>query len=241
MRPTKDFWLDCASKVLEGVLAGVLISLGGAVFLACYAHAPYGKYIGAMLFPLALICICMRGYALYTGKIGLIYEKHSKDDVSMLLLCLLGNVLGTTACGYLIAFAVPNLKETALALCTGKLAQAEGGMLYLIGFLRAVLCGILVYLSVDTYRNNKTVVGIMLCIPAFILSGFEHSIADMFYFAASGIVSGQAFLYLLMIVLGNSVGGLFIPTLRLVHPRKDPTPPAEERREETPEASTEEQ
>ena len=221
MKVTKDQALDCASKILEGVLAGILISLGGAVFLACYAHAPYGKYIGAMLFPLALVCICMRGYALYTGKIGLVYEKHTKDDISTLLLCLLGNAIGTIACGYLIAYALPNIKETAISLCTGKLAQAEGGKLYLIGFLRAVLCGILVFLSVDIYRNNKSVLGVMLCIPAFILSGYEHSIADMFYFAASGIASWQAFGYLMMIILGNSVGGLLIPTLRLVHPKRD--------------------
>ena len=65
-------------------------------------------------------------------------------------------------------------------------------------------------------------IGIVFCIPAFILSGFEHSIADMFYFAASGIVSGEAFLYLVMIVLGNSLGGLLIPALRSVKPK--PTP-----------------
>ena len=220
MKFTKDFVLDCAGKIAEGILAGIMISLGGAVFLACYPQAPIGKYIGSFLFPLALICICMRGYALYTGKIGLLYEKHSKDDVSMLLLCLLGNAIGTVACGYLIAFALPSLKQTALELCTGKLAMAEGGKLYLIGFLRAILCGILVFLSVDIYRNNgNKIVGIVFCIPAFILSGYEHSIADMFYFAASGIATWQAFGFLVMIVLGNSVGGLLVPTLRL-RPKK---------------------
>ncbi len=206
--------MRAAQCVTEGVLAGILISLGGAVFLACCRiDAPYGKIVGALLFPLALVCICMRGYALYTGKIGLIYEKHSKDDLSLLFLCLLGNVIGTAACGFLLGWVLPELKETALSLCTGKLAQGYG-----FGFLRAVFCGLLVYLAVDVYRSNRSPLGIMLCIPAFILSGFEHSIADMFYFATSGIVTGEAFGYLMMIVLGNSVGGLLIPTLRLVKP-----------------------
>ena len=211
--------LGVARKIIDGILAGILISLGGAVYLACLGfEGTVGRFVGAFLFPLALVCICMRGYALYTGKIGLIYEKHKKEDVSLLLLCLLGNAIGTIAFGYLIAFVFKgtptDLGETARTLCEGKLEQGYG-----FGLLRAVFCGLLVYLSIDIYRNNKTVVGILLCIPAFILSGYEHSIADIFYFAASGIASGEAFLYLVMILLGNSIGGLLIPTLQLVRPK----------------------
>ena len=212
-----DIALDISRKIIDGILAGMLISLGGAVFLACYDGAvPYTKYVGAFFFSLALLCICMRGYALYTGKIGLLIEKHKKDDISLLLLCLLGNAIGTVAFGYLIGWVFPNIKDTALTLCNSKLNQGYG-----FGLLRAVLCGILVYLSVDIYRNNKSVLGILLCIPAFILSGYEHSIADIFYFAAAGIASGEAFLYLLMIIIGNSIGGLLIPVLQLVRPRGD--------------------
>lgn len=205
---------DVAGKVIEGFLAGMMISLGGAVYLACYnPETPYSKYIGAVLFSMALLCICMRGYALYTGKIGLIFEHHKKDDISLLLLCLLGNAIATIGFGYLIGYVFPSLKETALALCgeEGKLGQGYG-----FGFLRAFLCGILVYVAIDLYRNNKSVLGIVMCIPAFILSGYEHSIADMFYFATSGIVSWQAFIYLILIVVGNSIGALLIPTLKLV-------------------------
>lgn len=212
--------LAIAKRIIDGFLAGMLISLGGTVFLACLNPAiPYTKYVGAFFFSVGLICICMRGYSLYTGKIGLLTEKHSKEDISVLLLCLLGNTIATVAFGYLTGWLFPNIKETAITLCnpeTGKLAQG-----YLVGLLRAVLCGILVFLSVDIYRNNKSNIGILLCIPAFILSGFEHSIADIFYFATAGIVSGEAFLYLLMIIIGNSIGGLLIPVLQLVKPRPE--------------------
>ncbi len=206
-----------AGQTAEGFLAGLLISLGGAVFLACILpDQPYAKYIGALLFSMALLVICMRGYALYTGKIGLIYEAHKKEDISLLLLCLLGNVLATAAFGYLIGWVFPNLKAAALGLCNGKLEQGFG-----FGLLRAVLCGVLVYLSVDIYRNNgKNVLGIVFCIPAFILSGYEHSIADMFYFACAGVATWQSFVYILMILIGNSLGGLLIPTLRLIRPKE---------------------
>ncbi len=222
MKQRTNAVLGILNKISEGFLAGMMISLGGAVYLACTAAGTpvYGKYVGALLFSMALLCICMRGYALYTGKIGLVIDNHKKEDISLLLLCLLGNLLGTVAFGYLIGWVFPSLKETALALCgeNGKLGQGYG-----FGLLRAVLCGILVYLAIDLYRNNKTPLGILMCIPAFILSGYEHSIADMFYFACSGIVSGEAFLYLMMIVLGNSLGALIIPALRLIHPRKSET------------------
>ena len=211
-----DFALDLASKVVDGFLAGLLISLGGAVFLACNnPQTPYARYIGAFLFSLALLCICMRGYALYTGKICLITEKHSRDDILLLVLCLVGNVLATVAFGYLLGWIFPDsMKATALTLCNGKLAQG-----YHFGLLRAFFCGILVYLSVDIYRNNKSSLGILLCIPAFILSGYEHSIADMFYFAAAGIANWQAVVYLILIIVGNSLGGLLIPVLKLIRPR----------------------
>ena len=215
-RNGKNLALEIARDVVSGVLAGMLISLGGAVFLACYPIGEYGKFAGALLFSLALLCICMRGYALYTGKIGLILDSHKKADVSLLLLCLLGNLIGTVAFGFLIGFIFPDsLKATAATLCENKLAQGYG-----FGLLRAVLCGILVYLSIDIYRKNKSISGILLCIPAFILSGYEHSIANMFYFSAAGIVSANAFGYLMMIVLGNSIGALIIPALLLIRPRE---------------------
>ena len=47
----------------------------------------------------------------------------------------------------------------------------------------------------------------------FILSGFEHSIADIFYFAASGIVSLRAFGFLWLVILGNAAGGMLLPLL----------------------------
>ena len=81
--------------------------------------------------------------------------------------------------------------------------------------IRGFFCGVLMYVAVWVYREKKTVAGILFCIPVFILSGFEHSIADMFYFSLAGTVfQGRSLLFLLLVVLGNSLGGLFIPCLQ---------------------------
>ena len=69
------------------------------------------------------------------------------------------------------------------------------------------------YLAVSIFRDSKTPLAILFCIPVFILSGFEHSIADLYYFAASGIVSLRAFAFLWVVIAGNSVGGVLLGLL----------------------------
>ncbi|MBQ3866239.1 MAG: formate/nitrite transporter family protein [Clostridia bacterium] len=190
-------------KVLSGVAAGLCITVGGSVFLAVE-----NRVAGAVLFSVALLCICFRGYSLFTGKVGFIPEKHDKEAFSVLLLGLLGNLIGTLAGGLLIRLALPGLGEAAKTLCEAKLLQPWYGTL-----IRALFCGILMYLAVSIFRDKKSPLGILFCIPVFILCGFEHSIADLFYFAASGIVSLRACGFLWMVILGNALGGMLLPVL----------------------------
>ena len=191
-------------KLLSGVCAGILITLGGTVFLACD-----NRYVGAGLFSVALLCICIKGYSLYTGKIGFIPEKHDKEAFSMLLLGLLGNLIGTAAGGYAVMVALPKLSDAALTMCEAKLTQTFPETL-----LRGFFCGVLMYLAVSIYRDKQKVIGILFCIPVFILSGFEHSIADMYYFAVSGIVSTAACGFIWTVILGNTLGAMLLPVLQ---------------------------
>ncbi|MBQ9301079.1 MAG: formate/nitrite transporter family protein [Clostridia bacterium] len=193
-------------KTISGLSAGLLIAIGGSVFLACD-----NRYAGAVLFSVALLCICLKGYALFTGKVGFLPEKHGREELSVLLLGLLGNAAGTVLGGWLIRVGLPALGSAAQTLCEAKLAQLPAQTL-----IRALFCGILMYLAVSVYRDQKTVLGILFCIPVFILSGFEHSIADIFYFAASGIVSLKAFGFLMLVILGNSLGGMLLPGLAMM-------------------------
>ena len=193
-------------KIVSGVAAGLLITIGGTVYLSCE-----NRYVGAVLFSVALLCICMKGYTLFTGKIGYITEKHGKDEFSVLLLGLLGNAIGTILGGWVIRYALPVVGEAANAICTVKLDQDP-----LVTIIRAVFCGILMYLAVSIYRDRKeNIVGILFCIPVFILCGFEHSIADMFYFAASGMVSLKAFGFIWLVILGNSIGAMLLSAMTL--------------------------
>ena len=196
-------------KIIDGILAGIMISIGGCVFLSCLSEGK--KAVGAVLFSVALLCICYKGYSLFTGKVGFIPEKHDKEAISVLLLGLFGNAVSTGLCGFAAGYALPSICGVANDICTAKLGQEWGQTL-----IRAVLCGILMYLAVSIFTEHKSISGIIFCVPVFILSGFEHSIANMFYFAVSDIVSAEAFGYLWLVIFGNAVGGMLMPLLGMI-------------------------
>lgn len=189
--------------VFGAVSAGIMIAIGGSVFLACD-----NKYVGAVLFSVALLCICYLGYYLFTGKIGYLAKDFSKSNILNLATGLAVNLIITFLLGMLISFALPNLAEKAYTICTAKLEQS-----FLITFIRAVFCGVLMYTAVEIFKEKKTPLGIIFCIPVFILCGFEHSVADMFYFGASGIFNTKILTFESAAVLGNTVGSLVLALL----------------------------
>ena len=191
---------------INGVLAGILIAIGGSVFLACE-----NRYVGAVLFSVALLCICYKGYGLFTGKVGFLPEKHDKAAWTVVLTALLGNLIATCLFGWAVRYALPQLGDTARTICEAKLTQ-----MWPQTAIRGLLCGVLMCLAVSIFRDHKTTAAIFFCVPVFILSGFEHSIADMFYFAASGIVSWQACGFLWCVILSNAVGGVLLPLLTML-------------------------
>ena len=205
--------------VTGGVSAAIMISIGGSVFLACGDN----RYYGAVFFSVALLSICYLGLYLYTGKIGYLVADHSPKNLATLGVGLVANLAVTFPVGMLIRKALPNLGERAQQICEAKLEQSFGSTL-----VRAIFCGVLMYIAVEIYRSKKSPIGVLFGIPVFILAGFEHSIADMFYFGASGIADGKIALFELAAVLGNSIGSVILPLLgvlgSLTAKKKDQTP-----------------
>ena len=74
------------------------------------------------------------------------------------------------------------------------------------------------FIAADGYKTIKNPVGqicvVFLPVVVFILSGFEHCIANMFYFTIAEAWSFKALGYLMIMTLGNAVGGMFIPLVR---------------------------
>ena len=145
-----------------GVGAGILIAIGGCVYLACE-----NAYVGAMLFSVALLCICWQGFDLFTGKIGYITENRNARFASALAVTLLANIVCVFLLGTTVRYALPALSEKAASICAAKLAQT-----YLQTFVRAAFCGVLMYLAVDIFRKKKTPLGV---VSAFRCSYFRAS------------------------------------------------------------------
>ena len=197
-------------KILNGVSAGLMVSIGCAVFLACEE-----KVVGSILFTVALLVICFRGYSLYTGKIGFMPFSHKKEDFSVLLLGLLGNAIGMIVFGLLISVALPNLKENAIKICSAKLTQD-----WYQTIIRGLFCGVLMFIAVYVYRENKSIVAIIFAIPTFILCGFEHSVADIGYFAIANMFSLDVVLFIILVVIGNTIGSMILPYLSIAQQDK---------------------
>jgi nitrite transporter NirC len=174
---------------VKSIFAGFMIGIAGLI----YTNVD-NSWVGAILFSIGLIIICMFGYNLYTGKIGYI---KSYKDIPKMLLYILGNFIGV----YIMSLGA---KTSTAEMVNAKLQIP----LYLV-LLRSMGCGFLMYIAVDGYKRTKNIISIVCCIPAFILAGFEHSIADLFYVCCSGILNWQVVGFIVLVIFGNALGALW--------------------------------
>ena len=81
-------------------------------------------------------------------------------------------------------------------------------------FILSILCGILMYIAVNNYKKINNEIGkyscIFMCVMVFILCGFEHSVANMYYISVASLLNLKSLLYILIMVLGNSTGSILI-------------------------------
>ena len=190
--------------LIKGFMAGVLISIGGIIYLSLD-----NKIIGATFFSIGLLVICIYQMNLYTGKVG--YAINNKPSYLIeLLLSLIGNYLGTLFMALcILATRISNISEKAKLLANVKLNDSIPSILIL-----SFCCGMLMYIAVNNYKKIKDPVGkyicIFMCVIVFILSGFEHCVANMFYFNIAKCFTLKMFAYLIIMILGNGLGAIFI-------------------------------
>lgn len=187
------------NSFLRAVLAGLCIGLGGVVYLNCTS-----KLAGAIFFSIGLLTILIFKLKLFTGACGLLIEVDKKlQYIIELILIWIGNFLGT----FLVAFAVTNTRLSFdLSFVVTKLTDSFSSLLIL-----GIGCGFLMYVGVTAFNSTKLgpIIPIM-CVSVFILSGFEHCVADMFYFSLLEL-SVDVLLRLLVITIGNMLGSWIIP------------------------------
>ena len=177
--------------LISSVYAGFMIGIGGIIYLSLE-----NKIIGSLLFSFGLLTIVAQGFCLYTGKIG--FVKKTRELLDMVIV-VAGNYLGT-----LLAAGLANAAK--LPIDSSKLVAAKLEKGIGVIFLPAVFCGVMMYLAIDNYNKSKNIVFVIAPVMIFILSGFEHSVADMFYFNLACSFNFKTLGYICVMIAGNGIG-----------------------------------
>ncbi len=178
----------------KSVLAGLLVGLGGTVYLTVES-----KILGSALFSLGLLGVMIFSCSLYTGKVG--YISTVGDFFVLLKMCLL-NFVGAAAVGLAMSFVLSPVANTVVAT---KLQATLPEV-----FIRAIFCGIMIYLAVELYKRTSQILLVVMPIMIFILCGFEHCVANAFYFAAARYFDAYSLAFFAVSIIGNGVGSVII-------------------------------
>lgn len=199
-------------KILfKSFLAGIMIAIGGTVFLSIE-----NKVIGASLFSIGLFGVLIYNLNLYTGKIGYLITNFNLKYIKEMIITLIGNFIGACSVGFILRYTriYDNIYEKSLILANTKLNDN-----ILSIFILSIFCGLLMYYAVNGFKKQtdfgKYLV-VYLGVAVFILCGFEHCIANMYYFSVADIWSLKTLGYTGIMVLGNSIGSFIIPLCNLV-------------------------
>lgn len=203
---------------LYAIMAGFCIGLGGTVFLRLKDAFPGGNVVGAFFFAIGLFTICTRGYALFTGKACYLFDNPLPGYLVDLGVIWVGNLLGTMIIAGMERATGISGVEAGVNVTAVQLVSAKMDATLLSLFFLGAICNVCIFVAVNGYANNPHELGkylsILMGVTVFITCGTEHSIADMYYWCVSGIFYedfGQSLLRIIVISLGNVVGGLFLP------------------------------
>jgi formate/nitrite transporter len=214
------------NMTILGLFAGVYIGFGAQLATlvthdaAAFLGLGMAKLIGGAVFSVGLMLVVIAGAELFTGNnLILLSVLDRQVRVRALLrnwtIVYFANFAGALLLVLLMYWS--GLWETgggAVGLAALKVADAKVNLSFLEAFSRAILCNWLVCLAVWMAVSARDVVGkifaIFFPIMAFVASGFEHSVANMYFIPIGLALKGQG----LMEVSGNlTIGGMFVKNL----------------------------
>lgn len=212
-----------AKILLLSIFAGAFIALAGVG--ATFGNFYVGKLAGAVIFPVGLMMVVIAGSELFTGN-NLMVVAAAKREItwrklfSNWALVLLGNFIGAMLVTVLTVYSGVLDQAAELVINT---AVAKNNLGFVEALFRGILCNFLVCIAVWMAFMSDTLGGKVAAIfgpiMLFVLCGFEHSIANMFYGPAGILMSLKTgiatnltplsfFLQnLIPVIIGNIVGG----------------------------------
>ena len=232
------------------IAAGALIAFGAQVSLNVMTGTEavswgFAKLIGAMTFATGLMMVVLTGAELFTGNVMMTFSViEKKTNLAKLLrnwtIVYIGNFVGSVILATIIYFTgCSHNSHEALGVLGLTTAYTKVNLTFVEAFTRGILCNWLVCLAIWMASSSRHVIGkifaIFFPITTFVASGYEHSIANMYFIsnglflkatpaiaAASGLSAQQlatlnikSFLLgnLLPVTLGNMVGAFVFVVL----------------------------
>ena len=245
--------LSAWKMLILGFFAGMFIGFAGIASTtasATIASASVARLVSACVFPAGMAMVLVAGSELFTGNnLIIISVLQKKTTVAGMLknwfFVFLGNFIGAGFVAVMVVYShVPDLYNGLLAQKVVAAAMSRINQSFSEAFMRGVLCNILVCIAVWAAFAAKRVSGKLLMsfwpVMLFVLCGYEHSIADIYFgiagiaaageygIAAEGLNFGSFLLKnLLPVTLGNIVGGAGIVGIGywLVYLRHTPLSP----------------
>ena len=231
--------------LLLGFFAGMFIALAGAaasVASADITNPSAARIVSALVFPAGLAMVICNGSELFTGNclmvISLLDHKITfKALMKNYLFVYLGNLIGSLFVSVLFVYGhIPGLYDGLLAQNMVNTAVTKVSLSFSEVFFRGILCNVMVCVAVWMGMSATHVSGKILAvyppISAFVLCGFEHCVADMYYVPAgifaymnpayTGLIDAAGinvallnfgdfiFANLIPVTLGNIVGGVAV-------------------------------
>lgn len=226
--------------LILGIFAGMFIAIGGfaaAMISHSIENVGLSKFAGAVVFPTGLMLVLICGGELFTGNtlmsVALLEKKiRFREMLRNWIIVYIANFIGALLIAYLV-FSSGSLDTNGgkLGGYVIKVAVNKGGLSFMKALASGILCNILVSLGVWGANAAKDIAGKILIIwfpvMLFVLSGFEHSVANMYYFSIGMLAkSNQQFVEashvgekisnldlghvignLIPVTLGNIIGG----------------------------------
>ena len=225
--------LPVLKTFLLGIMAGAFIALGGlgSQIASCDAVSPSAaRMISSVVFPIGLFMVLVGGAELFTGNcLIMIPVLSGKAKLSGMLknwvLVYFGNMLGGLIIAALAAFShIYSFDGGNLATMVVNTAVTKATISFSDGLLRGILCNILVCMAVwcafaaDELAGK--VLALWLPVMLFIVGGFEHCVANMYFIPAGMLASslygisapglsffGYFVTNLIPVTIGNIIGG----------------------------------
>lgn len=187
--------------VLLGILAGMFIAGGAAasnVAMHNISNVGLARLVAGVIFPVGLMMIVIVGGELFTGDclliLGIMDKKYNVlQAIKVLVIVFITNLLGSVIIAFIVYESGQfNYTDGLLGAFTIKVALSKTGLSFTNAFCSGILCNIFVCLAVLMAASSKQVsgkiLGIFFPIMAFVVSGYEHCVANMYYIPA-GIIA----------------------------------------------------